>query len=269
MKKSVFHISKMDCPSEERIIRMALDGKVNVKSLIFDLANRNLTAVHGDPAEKLLSVLVPLNFGAELTSTSELSEVEEVLESPLDNDANEMSVLRKVFAINATMFVIGLVGGWIAQSTGLIADSLDMFADASVFGLSMYAVGKSMSHKKRAARISGYLQMLLAVFAVSEVIRRFIFGSEPEGSYMMVIALIALVANATCMFLLAKHRKGEVHMRASWIFLSNDVIANAGVILAGVLVKFTSSQIPDLVIGAIIAAVVFSGSIRILKAARA
>lgn len=269
MRKSVFHVSKMDCPSEERVIRMALEGQAQIMSLSFDLQNRDLTAIHASEPEEVLALLQPLNFGAGLTVSSELSEMEEVLLSSSNiSDTEEMGVLKKVFAINAVMFAIGLIGGWIAQSTGLIADSLDMFADAAVFGLSMYAVGRSQLHKKKAARLSGYLQMLLAVFALSEVVRRFVVGSEPEAPYMIVLASIALIANATCMYLLAKHRDGEVHMRASWIFLSNDVVANFGVILAGILVKFTASQVPDLLIGTIIGAVVLSGAVRILRAAR-
>lgn len=268
MNKSVFRISKMDCPSEERIIRMALDGKVEVKSLDFDLSQRSLTAVHADTAKRVLSILETLNLGAELKETKELSEVEELLAAP-SSDVDEMSVLKKVFAINGVMFVVGFAGGIIAQSTGLLADSLDMFADATVFGLSMYAVGRSLKHKQKAARISGYLQMVLAIFALSEVIRRVFVGSEPEGSYMIALAAIALVANATCMYLLASHRKGAVHMRASWIFLSNDVIANLGVILAGAFVYFSKSHIPDLIVGLIIAFVVLRGALNIIRLSRA
>jgi Co/Zn/Cd efflux system component len=42
-------------------------------------------------------------------------------------------------------------------------------------------------------------------------------------------------------------------------------IANAGVITAGVLVRVTGSAVPDLVVGAIIAVVVFTGALRILR----
>lgn len=54
-------------------------------------------------------------------------------------------------------------------------------------------------------------------------------------------------------------------MKATWIFSANDVIANFGVIAAGLLVMITSSAIPDLVIGTIIGIVVLFGAIRILK----
>jgi Co/Zn/Cd efflux system component len=269
MKRTLFDIPKMDCPSEEQTIRLALGDESNVKKMNFDLSKRQLEVLHQNTSEEVLSILVPLGFGASISDSSELDEIEELLAtSSAKSDAEETSVLRKVFVINAVMFFVGLVAGIVAESTGLLADSLDMFADATVFGLSLYAVGRSQFLKKRAARISGFLQMALAIGALSEVVRRFYYGSEPEAPVMMIIASVALVANATCMFLLAKHRKGEVHMQASWIFLSNDVVANIGVIIAGVLVKFTNSQIPDLVIGAIIAAVVLSGSIRILKATK-
>lgn len=177
----------------------------------------------------------------------------------------EHKTLRVLLAINGAMFFVEIVTGWLAESTGLIADSLDMFADAAVYGVSLYAVGKAATMQMRAARFSGYLQLILAFGALFEVSRRFLVGSDPEPPLMIGVALLALVANLTCMALIAKHRQGGAHMRASWIFSPNDVIANVGVILAGALVAWTGSHLPDLVVGAIIALVVLSGAIRILR----
>ena len=220
----------MDCPSEESAIKLAFDGVVSVKKLTFDLSKRTLEVLHENPKEEVLSVLAPLGFGATLVESHNVSEMEEaILDSSPENEKEEAKALKLVFIINALMFATELVAGILAQSTGLIADSLDMFADAAVFGMSLYAVGKAISLKKKAAKISGYLQMILALGALSEVIRHAIVGSEPEAPIMIVIAGIALVANAMCMWLLHRHRKGGAHMQASWIFLSNDVIANAGV----------------------------------------
>src|SRR5690606_8126400 len=135
---------------------------------------------------------------------------------------------------NGFMFILEMVLGLIAQSAGLISDSLDMFADSAVYGVSLYAVGKALSLKQKAARISGYMQIVLAVFAFGEVLRRFIYGSDPESSFMIGVAALALIANISCLMLIYKHREGEVHMKASWIFSTNDVLANLGVILAGI-----------------------------------
>jgi len=177
----------------------------------------------------------------------------------------ERRVLVALLSINAAMFVIEFVLGWLGQSTGLIADSLDMLADASVYAVSLYAVGRAASTKRFAARLSGQLQIGLAGLVLLDVIRRSLVGSEPQGDWMMAVALVALIANVSCLWLIRKHRDGEVHMRAAWIFSANDVIANTGVILAGVLVTLTGSRWPDLVIGAIVAAVVLRGGIRILQ----
>ena len=93
-------------------------------------------------------------------------------------------------------------------------------------------------------------------------------GSEPEPTLMIGVSLIALVANVICLTLIAKHRDGEVHMRASWVFSKNDVIANVGVIAAGGLVLLLDEHWPDLVIGALIVFVVFRGGISILADAK-
>ncbi len=273
MRKTVFTVPKMDCPSEEKLIRLALADMKEVDLLQFDLAGRKLTVFHETEPVLLLRKLAPLNFGAEIHGTSHMSELEETLlltekAKASGNEKAEIKVLWILLAINAVMFVAEIAWGLISQSTGLIADAMDMFADAAVYGISLYAVGKVLSLQRKAARFSGYAQLALALFALAEVIRRFAFGSDPEPSYMMVVSLVALIANAICLVLINKHRSGGVHMKASAIFSANDVIANCGVILAGALVSWTGSRIPDLVIGFVIAAVVFRGSLAILKISR-
>lgn len=270
IKKSAFKVPKMDCPSEEKLIRMALNSQAGIFHLRFDLQGRTLTAFHETDENEILRKLEPLNFGAVLVGTTELNEVEENLLN-LDkakaqgNENSEATVLKLLLAINAAMFVFEIILGFKAQSTGLIADAMDMFADAAVYGVSLYAVGKALSLQRSAARMSGYTQMALAVFALFEVARRFIVGSEPEADFMVWVSLIALTANVTCLVLINRHRNSGVHMKASAIFSANDVIANLGVIIAGFLVATFKSPLPDLIIGLVIAGIVFRGSIAILK----
>lgn len=180
-------------------------------------------------------------------------------------NAQERKTLLIVLGINAFMFVFELVLGLLAESTGLIADSLDMLADALVYSISLYAVGKSANLKTNAARVSGVAQIILALLVLADVLRRFIYGSEPVSTLMMGVGFTALIANSICLSLIAKHRNDGVHMRASLIFSKNDVIANIGVILSGALVWALGSRYPDLVIGLVIAAVVLRSGIHILK----
>ncbi|NJL03218.1 MAG: cation transporter [Spirulinaceae cyanobacterium SM2_1_0] len=183
-------------------------------------------------------------------------------------NAAQRRVLGLLLVVNAAMFVLEVTTGVLAQSTALIADSLDMLADATVYGISLSVVGRSAVDKTRAAFLSGVFQITLASLVLLDVIRKFISGSRPESALMMGIGFIALTANVLCLWLLAKHRHGEVHMRASWIFSKNDVIANLSVIGAGLLVNVFQSRLPDLVIGLAIAILVLRGGIQILRAAR-
>lgn len=176
----------------------------------------------------------------------------------------ERKTLLIVLAINALMFVVELVVGLLAQSTGLIADSLDMLADALVYSISLYAVGRTLTHKRAAASISGILQIVLAVVVLADVVRRAFYGSEPVSFLMMGIGFLALIANSICLSLILRHRDGGVHMRASVIFSTNDVVANIGVILAGLSVLILDSRYPDLVIGLVISAIVLRGGIKII-----
>ncbi len=180
----------------------------------------------------------------------------------------EHRTLLTLLAINGVMFLAEAVVGWIAESTALLADSLDMLADATVYGLAMYAVRRSSKAQQAAASISGVLQIALGIGVLAEIVRRAIFGSEPTSLLMVGTGCIALVANLICLRLISKHRDGGAHMRASWIFSKNDVIANTGVIIAGVLVVTLGSRVPDLVVGSIVAVIVVRGGLQICRNAR-
>jgi Co/Zn/Cd efflux system component len=265
INRTEFKIPKMDCPAEEQMIRTALDDVESIRLLEFNIADRGLVVWHSGDTETITNRLIGLNLGTTFLKTTEESESHLPSKESGVSDRDQARVLWILLGINALMFVVEFVSGWLFESTGLLADSLDMFADAAVYGIGLYAVGKASQYKLRAAHISGWFQFTLAIGALFEVVRRFIFGSEPDPPYMIAVAIIALIANVSCLWLIARHRDQGAHMKASWIFSTNDVIANLGVIVAGILVGYTGSRYPDLLIGTIIGIVVFIGSIRILK----
>jgi hypothetical protein len=258
--RSVFRIPGMDCPAEEQMIRLCLAG-LPIATLDFDLPARTLVVCHGGRPSDILDRLLPLGFGAELIASAPVVASDRVPSSPSD----ESRTLWLLLAINAVMFVVEMVAGWLADSAGLIADGADMFADALVYGTALYAVGRNPGHQRWAARLAGGLQLALALWTLNEVARRAWAGSFPEEVAMVGISLLALIANVACLALIARHRQGGIHMRASYIFSANDVLANLGVIVAGVLVAWTGSPIPDWVIGGLIGAVVFVGALRIFR----
>ena len=182
--------------------------------------------------------------------------------------SEQIRVLWIVLAINFAMFVGEASAGLISGSVALLADSSDMLADAAVYGISLYAVRRSATAKARAAATSGVFQIAIGLALLVEAARRIVFPIEPEPGYMILVAAVALVANAYCLRLIAAHKESGVHMSASVIFSQNDVIANAAVILGGVLVVATGWSRIDLVVGAGVSILVLSGGVRILREAR-
>lgn len=181
------------------------------------------------------------------------------------SDRPQRNVIVALMGINGFMFVAEFLAGVFSESTALMADAMDMLADALVYGVSLYAIGKASAVKVRAAFLSGVFQIMLGAGVLVEVIRKFVIGSEPESILMVVVGCVALAANVACLFLIARYRTGEVHMRASWVFSRNDVIANLGVIMGGMLVSSTGSPLPDLAIGLLIALVVIKGGASIIR----
>ena len=176
------------------------------------------------------------------------------------NDDSQKKTLYWLITINGLVFIVEFSVGWLADSSALLADSFDMLADAVVYGIGLYAVGKTLSIKANAALTSSYFQTCLGALIILDIIRRILLGSNPASPLMIIMGCLALIANIICLLIIQKHKDGEVHMRASWIFSTNDVIANLGIILSGVLVWMLDSRWPDIIIGLFISFIILRGA---------
>lgn len=193
----------------------------------------------------------------------------EDIEYRLDaRDAHERRTLVWVLGINLVQALsVGAIG-LVAESTGLMGAALDNLADAGVYAVSLYAVGRTIVAKVRAARLSGMLQITLGLGLGGEVLRRFVVGAEPMGLAMIITAVANGATNLICLRLLQSHREQGVHLKASWIFTTNDMFANAGIVVSGVAVSILGSPLPDLLIGLVVVGIVIKGGWEILEHAR-
>ncbi len=261
---SRFYISKMDCSSEVELVRLRLGELPEVKKLKFILESRELHVYHTGSVDAVEKSIDDLQLESRLINTED-SDGSFV---PEDESADRR-ILITVFSINFLFFIIEMLFGILADSMGLVADSLDMLADAFVYMLSLIVVASSHHARMRVARLVGVMQAVLAVAGFGEVVRR-AAGSEtvPDTFTMLLVSGLALAANTLSLSLLNRSASGGVHIKASVICTSNDVIANAGVIFAGILVMVFESPVPDLIVGVIIFALVLRGAVRILKLGR-
>jgi cation transport ATPase len=274
---SRYRVARMDCAAEEQLVRMRLAEVAEVDRVAVDLTRRQVVVEHRLGSDAVTAALASLGLDTELLDTRDAdagdvsSPGHDTTRETVDraDPRRERRGLWIALAINVAFFVGEMTFGILSRSMGLIADAVDMGADASVYALSLVAVGTSVARKKRLARASGYLQFGLATAGLVEVLRRFVTDAgPPDSSTMIVVASLALLGNVTTLLVLHRIRTGEAHMQASWIFTTNDVKANALVIVAAIAVGVTDSAVPDLVAGAVIFVIVANGARQILRLSR-
>lgn len=184
------------------------------------------------------------------------------------SNAQDRRILWFVLLINLAQSALGMgVGAW-ASSTALIGAALDNLADATVYAVGIYAVGRSVRAKVAAARLSGWLLIGLSILLVGEVVRRFMGSEAPIGPAMMVMAAVNAVINVYCLRLLQRHKGDDVNFKASAIFTSNDSVVNMAILVSGLLVLWLGSNVPDLILGIVSALFAANGGREILEHAR-
>lgn len=172
-----------------------------------------------------------------------------------DNDCSleqlyerQRGTLRIVLAINALMFFVIVAAAIYAGSSALLADSLDNLGDALTYGLSLYAVTRGAAFKARVALFKGVLILLAALTVALQIVYRLYVPSVPVFEVMGVFSVVALVANAICLFLLWRHRGEDINMDSVWECSRNDIASNISVFVAAGAVWFTGSGWPDIVV---------------------
>lgn len=183
------------------------------------------------------------------------------------NNKKEKETLVKVTWINFSQVALAGVVGLLIGSSGLLGTALDSSGDMAVYLISLYAVGKSIQAKVRAATFSGIFLMGLGILLLVDVVRKFVEGSEPIGWAMIIVALINTASNYWIVRLLKSDEKRGVHIKASIIFTDNDMWINLGIIISGLGVMILKSSIPDLVVGVVVVLISLWGGYKILKEA--
>jgi Co/Zn/Cd efflux system component len=179
----------------------------------------------------------------------------------------QSGTLKIVLVINAVMFLVVLAAGLLADSSAVIADSLDNLGDALTYALSLYAVGRGERAKGWVAMFKAVLILSAALFVVGQIAYKAMNPSIPIFEAMGLIGLLALAANGTCLALLWKHRSEDVNMSSVWECSRNDIASNLAVIAAAGLVWVFGSGWPDILIGALLAVVFLRSAMRVFRGA--
>ena len=176
-------------------------------------------------------------------------------------------VLIVVMMLNAMMFVLEFGAGLIAGSAALMADSVDMLGDALVYGISLYALDRSLRWRAGSALIKGGFIMALGIGVLIEIGIKIVWGEPPASGIMLVFGTMALIANLSCVGLLWPYRRHDVNLASTFECSRNDVLASSGVVAAGLLVSVTASPWPDIAIAAVIAFLFFRSALKVMREA--
>lgn len=179
---------------------------------------------------------------------------------------DQRRVLALVMAINLAMFVLEFGGGLIARSSALMADSVDMLGDAFVYGLGLYALGRGARWQAGAAIAKGAIILVFGLAIGMEIVHKLLGGASPSSTLMSIFGGLALAANLACLALLWRFRAANVNMASTFECSRNDVISNLGVLVAAGLVALTGAGWPDIIVGAIVAALFLRSAVSVLRA---
>ena len=182
-------------------------------------------------------------------------------------EARQRRVLIVVMSINLATFAMMVGAAFLSHSTALLSGALDNLGDALTYALSLAVVGASLQAKARVALLKGVLILGAAIAVGVQIAWRVTHPAMPVFETMGVAALLNLVANAVCLYLLTPYRRGDVNMASAWECSRNDVIEGFGVLIAAAAVWLVGSGWPDLVIAVLLLVMFLRSAVRVFQMA--
>ena len=183
----------------------------------------------------------------------------------IQTDTVGRNVLVIAFIINLIMITADLTYGLMMNSASLLSDAANNAGDVFILGSSLFVLSSTTVVKHKLALLKGIIMTAFGLWAFYYVYLGIIGMSQLTGGIISFVGLLSLIGNATVAFMMYKHQHKDINFMSAFICCSNDAIASAGIILAGLLVMFTGSFWPDVIIGTMIAIIVCHGGIKIIR----
>ena len=181
--------------------------------------------------------------------------------------------------LNLAFVVVGVIAGFSAHSTALLADAAHNMGD--VVGLGMAWGAMVLARRARTARRTYGLRRTtilaalanggLVLFAIGGVvwaaIQRLTQTPAVDGGIVAIVAAIGVVLNVLAAMLFAKGREGDMNIRAAFLHLVADAAVSAGVVVAGVIVWKTGWSWIDPATSLVVSAVILVGTWKLVREA--
>ena len=183
----------------------------------------------------------------------------------IQTDTVGRNVLVIAFIINLIMMTTDLTYGLMMNSASLLSDAANNSGDVFILGSSILVLSSTTAVKNRLALLKGIIMITFGLWAFYHVYLGLIGESQLSGGIISIVGVMSLIGNSTVALIMYRHQHKDINFMSAFICCRNDAIASAGIILAGLLVVYTRSFWPDIIIGAAIAVIVCNGGIKIIR----
>lgn len=185
--------------------------------------------------------------------------------------------LRIALAITLGIVVVQIVGGALADSLALVADSAHMATDALGLGMALLAIhfanrppsDQATFGYARAEILAALANCLLLLgaggYVVYESVQRFITPAETEGRLALLFGAIGLVANLVSLALLLRGQKESLNVRGAFLEVAADALGSVTVIVSSLVIMLTGWQAADPIASLVIALMIAPRTWKLLR----
>jgi cobalt-zinc-cadmium efflux system protein len=176
-----------------------------------------------------------------------------------------------------TLMAGEVVAGILANSLALLSDAAHMLTDAGALGLSLVVIRLAARPSKGdltfglkrteilSAQANGATLLVLAGLIVYEGIRRLIAPPEPQGTVILIVALVGIVVNLVATRQLSKANRESMNVEGSFQHIFTDLLAFIFTAIAAVVILTTGFIRADAIASLIVAAIMFRAAYGLLK----
>ena len=174
-------------------------------------------------------------------------------------------VLVIAFLINLAMIFVDIVYGLIMNSSSLLGDAAHNSGDAFILGASILVVSSKSYVKNNVSALKGFIMLGFGIMAFYHIYKAIVFGSQLHTETLLGVGIFSLAGNVAAAILTHSRHQHDINMKSAYVCARNDSISSAGIVTSGLLFWFTGSNLPDILIGSLIALFVSYTSFGIIK----
>jgi cobalt-zinc-cadmium efflux system protein len=180
-------------------------------------------------------------------------------------------------SLNLAFVIVEAVAGFVGHSIGLLSDAGHNLSDVFSLLLAMIALKLASSHAtkrftyghRKASVLISLLNAIILLVAVGaimvESVEKFFNPAEVNGTLVIWTAAVGILINGLTAWALSSKQKHDINTRGAFLHMLADTLVSVGVVVSGVVIKYTGWTVIDPIIGLVIAVVILVSTWELLS----